>query len=69
MLMLLYTSAVVLYQDNIRGGGTSTRLLTQNVFGSFHRYTFSKVLPGNYDIIASHPSWTLEQVSFFLYGS
>ncbi|CAB1344572.1 unnamed protein product [Coregonus sp. 'balchen'] len=25
------------------------------------KYTFSKVLPGNYDIIASHPSWTLEQ--------
>ncbi|KAF5902948.1 nodal modulator 1-like, partial [Clarias magur] len=26
-------------------------------------YTFSKVLPGNYEITASHPSWTLEQSS------
>ncbi|KAK1885759.1 Nodal modulator 3, partial [Dissostichus eleginoides] len=25
------------------------------------KYTFLKVLPGNYDITASHPSWTLEQ--------
>uniref|UniRef100_A0A667XUU7 NODAL modulator 1 n=1 Tax=Myripristis murdjan TaxID=586833 RepID=A0A667XUU7_9TELE len=25
------------------------------------KYTFFKVLPGNYDITASHPSWTLEQ--------
>ncbi|XP_037620100.1 LOW QUALITY PROTEIN: nodal modulator 1 [Sebastes umbrosus] len=25
------------------------------------KYTFLKVLPGNYDIIAAHPSWTLEQ--------
>lgn len=27
------------------------------------RYTFVKVLPGNYDITAAHPSWTLEKVS------
>uniref|UniRef100_A0A8C8JIX6 Prealbumin-like fold domain-containing protein n=1 Tax=Oncorhynchus tshawytscha TaxID=74940 RepID=A0A8C8JIX6_ONCTS len=27
------------------------------------KYTFSKVLPGNYDIIASHPSWTLDATS------
>lgn len=27
-----------------------------------NRYTFLKVLPGNYDITASHPSWTLEKV-------
>lgn len=26
-------------------------------------YTFSKVLPGNYDITANHASWTLEQSS------
>uniref|UniRef100_A0A8C4ICK8 Nodal modulator 1 n=1 Tax=Dicentrarchus labrax TaxID=13489 RepID=A0A8C4ICK8_DICLA len=25
------------------------------------KYTFLKVLPGSYDITASHPSWTLEQ--------
>uniref|UniRef100_A0A8C9XS04 NODAL modulator 1 n=1 Tax=Sander lucioperca TaxID=283035 RepID=A0A8C9XS04_SANLU len=25
------------------------------------KYTFLKVLPGNYDITAAHPSWTLEQ--------
>ncbi|MBN3280176.1 NOMO1 protein, partial [Polyodon spathula] len=25
------------------------------------KYTFSKVLPGNYDIFASHPTWTLQQ--------
>ncbi|XP_061578826.1 BOS complex subunit NOMO1 [Cololabis saira] len=25
------------------------------------KYTFFKVLPGSYDITASHPSWTLEQ--------
>ncbi|XP_062304047.1 BOS complex subunit NOMO1 [Osmerus eperlanus] len=25
------------------------------------KYSFFKVLPGNYDITASHPSWTLEQ--------
>uniref|UniRef100_A0A7N6FFD0 Nodal modulator n=1 Tax=Anabas testudineus TaxID=64144 RepID=A0A7N6FFD0_ANATE len=25
------------------------------------KYTFLKVLPGNYEITASHPSWTLEQ--------
>lgn len=25
------------------------------------KYTFTKVLPGSYDITASHPSWTLEQ--------
>ncbi|KAG7214542.1 hypothetical protein INR49_023057 [Caranx melampygus] len=25
------------------------------------KYTFFKVLPGNYDITATHPSWTLEQ--------
>ncbi|XP_019905336.2 nodal modulator 1 [Esox lucius] len=27
------------------------------------KYTFAKVLPGNYDIVASHPSWTLEQAA------
>uniref|UniRef100_A0A8C8C9B5 Nodal modulator n=1 Tax=Oncorhynchus tshawytscha TaxID=74940 RepID=A0A8C8C9B5_ONCTS len=27
------------------------------------KYTFSKVLPGSYDIIASHPSWTLDATS------
>ncbi len=30
-----------------------------------HRYTFLNVLPGNYDITASHPSWTLVQVGTF----
>ncbi|XP_015215763.2 BOS complex subunit NOMO1 [Lepisosteus oculatus] len=25
------------------------------------KYTFSKVLPGSYDIVASHPSWHLQQ--------
>ncbi|MGH0131955.1 UNVERIFIED_CONTAM: hypothetical protein FKN15_008615 [Acipenser sinensis] len=29
------------------------------------KYTFSKVLPGNYDIFASHPTWTLQQVPFY----
>uniref|UniRef100_A0A665SYM1 Nodal modulator 1-like n=1 Tax=Echeneis naucrates TaxID=173247 RepID=A0A665SYM1_ECHNA len=27
------------------------------------KYTFYKVLPGNYDITASHPSWTLDATS------
>uniref|UniRef100_A0A4W6C5S3 NODAL modulator 1 n=1 Tax=Lates calcarifer TaxID=8187 RepID=A0A4W6C5S3_LATCA len=27
------------------------------------KYTFFKVLPGNYDITASHPSWTLDATS------
>ncbi|XP_034542714.1 LOW QUALITY PROTEIN: nodal modulator 1 [Notolabrus celidotus] len=27
------------------------------------KYTFLKVLPGNYDITAAHPSWTLDQSS------
>lgn len=27
------------------------------------RYAFSKVLPGNYEITASHASWTLERVN------
>ncbi|KAJ3615361.1 hypothetical protein NHX12_018928 [Muraenolepis orangiensis] len=27
------------------------------------KYTFFKVMPGSYDITASHPSWTLEQSS------
>lgn len=30
-----------------------------------HRFTFVKVLPGNFDITAAHPSWTLEKVSLF----
>ncbi|MEQ2178100.1 hypothetical protein GOODEAATRI_010439, partial [Goodea atripinnis] len=33
------------------------------------RYTFFKVLPGSYDITASHPSWSLEKVGIFDAGT
>lgn len=38
-------------------------LLSIYLFSLSLRYTFVKVLPGNYDITAAHPSWTLEKVS------
>lgn len=41
---------------------TLTYLLSSNASFLSNRYTFLKVLPGNYDITASHPSWTLEKV-------
>uniref|UniRef100_A0A8B9KY12 Nodal modulator 1 n=1 Tax=Astyanax mexicanus TaxID=7994 RepID=A0A8B9KY12_ASTMX len=34
----------------------------------FYRYTFTKVLPGNYDITATHASWTLELPTFRVMG-
>uniref|UniRef100_A0A4W4F4M3 Prealbumin-like fold domain-containing protein n=1 Tax=Electrophorus electricus TaxID=8005 RepID=A0A4W4F4M3_ELEEL len=40
-------------------GGTLQTVLTQ----AGGQYTFSQVLPGSYDITASHGSWTLEQSS------
>ena len=32
-------------------------------------YTFEKVLPGNYDVEASHPTWKFETVVIFFFDS
>ncbi|XP_034043318.1 nodal modulator 1 [Thalassophryne amazonica] len=63
-------SGVVLSKGHLLGpGGVEVRLTRAGTDGRLQtvvtqpggKYTFSKVLPGVYDITASHPSWTLEQ--------
>lgn len=33
-------------------------------YSVFLRFAFFKVLPGDYEILATHPTWALKEVSF-----
>ncbi|XP_043945088.1 nodal modulator 1-like isoform X1 [Protopterus annectens] len=56
------TSGPAGVQVTLRKAG-STVDIQKSVTQSGGKYSFSKVLPGEYEIFASHPAWTMEQAA------